>query len=80
MVDHFGEGVVHSVAAWHLDFHDDEGVFAYSISPGGGAGVAPAMLPGATGRSPVCELALLRAGASDEELRDVIAYIRTLQR
>jgi hypothetical protein len=62
---------------------DDEGLFAYSILPGGGPGVAPAMVPGAVGRSPVCELALLRAGASDSErveraLEQFLAHADTL--
>jgi len=44
---------------------DAQGRFAYSLGPGGPAGVPPGMEPGAAGRAPVCELALLRAGASD---------------
>lgn len=44
---------------------DPSGVFAYSVGAGGGAGVAAGMEPGAAGRAPACELALLGAGASD---------------
>jgi len=46
---------------------DDDGVFAYSVGRGGGAGVPAGMEPGAAGRAPACELALLRAGASDAD-------------
>lgn len=31
VVDHFGEDAIHSLSAWHLDFHDDERAFGQEV-------------------------------------------------
>lgn len=46
---------------------DEEGVFAYFLYHETGTAPAATAPPGAVGRGPACELALLRAGASDRE-------------
>lgn len=43
----------------------ENGTFAYMLWPGQGGGTGEAQVAGAAGRSPVCELALLRGGRSD---------------